>query len=99
MALQCGQRIVHEIAVSVVILYASFIITGLIQLREREPEATSYAHAHMDTHMYMHALTHTKHCKREHRCPRGKLSLFGLGDTVCGLALKWERNNMVKCLC
>lgn len=46
MAQECGHSFAREIAVSVVILHASFIITGLIQLREREmeraPEAISY---------------------------------------------------------
>lgn len=69
MAQECGHCLVREIPESVVILHASFIITGLVQLRER---ARGY-------------FIHTRSIVHENTAAhRGKAFLFGLGYRVCG---------------
>lgn len=55
LAQECGHCLVREIPARLVILHASFIITGLIQLRERESQRP--------------LRTHTQHCTGEHSCP------------------------------
>lgn len=82
MARECGQCLVREIPASVLILHASFIIAGLIQLRER-------ARGHF---------IHTRSIVQENTAVRrGKVSLFGLGCGVCGRTLRgalvaiWQR--------